>query len=103
MQVQYRADSHIQSDAATGDWVQRTVTTALARYAEQVSRVEVHVSEAAAGHTPRVLVCALEVRLNGHPPVAVSHQGSTLTHALEGAADKATRVLESTLAKLARA
>src|ERR1039458_5649719 len=44
--------------------------------------------------------CVMEARLEGRQPVAVTHQAATLDQALEGAAHKLTRLIESTLGRL---
>jgi hypothetical protein len=41
-----------------------------------------------------------EARLEGRQPIAVTHQAATVEQALEGAADKLKRSIESTLGRL---
>ena len=45
--------------------------------------------------------CLLEARPTGHQPVAISHQAATVTEAVDGAAGKLKRALESLLGRLA--
>jgi hypothetical protein len=42
----------------------------------------------------------MEARLEGRLPVAVTHQAATLDQAVEGAAHKLARLIESTLGRL---
>jgi hypothetical protein len=42
----------------------------------------------------------MEARLEGRQPTAVTHQAASLVDAVDGAADKLKRSLESTLARL---
>jgi hypothetical protein len=42
----------------------------------------------------------MEARLEGRQPVAVTHQAATLDQAVEGAAHKLARLIESTLGRL---
>ncbi|MBE9122501.1 HPF/RaiA family ribosome-associated protein [Tychonema sp. LEGE 07199] len=44
--------------------------------------------------------CTIEARLKGHQPLAVTHQAATLDQAVDGAADKLTRLIDSTLGRL---
>jgi hypothetical protein len=44
--------------------------------------------------------CMMEARLEGRPPTAVTHQAATVEQAMEGAAAKLARSIESTLARL---
>ena len=44
--------------------------------------------------------CMIETRLQGRQPIAVTHQAATLDQAVEGAADKMTNLIESTLGRL---
>jgi hypothetical protein len=41
----------------------------------------------------------MEARLEGRQPVAVTHQAATLDQAVEGAAHKLARLIESTLGR----
>ena len=41
----------------------------------------------------------MEARLEGCQPLAVTHQATTLEQAFSGAADKLTRLIESTLGR----
>jgi hypothetical protein len=42
----------------------------------------------------------MEARLEGRHPIAVTHQAATVEQAMEGAADKLKRSIESTLGRL---
>ena len=42
----------------------------------------------------------MEARLEGRQPVAATHKAATLDEAVDGAADKLTRLVESTLGRL---
>jgi len=77
------------------------VRTALHRYADQITRVEVHLSDenvAKSGGADRR--CLIEARPSGHQPVTVSNDAATLQGAFDGAAKKMAHLLESTLGRL---
>jgi hypothetical protein len=42
----------------------------------------------------------MEARLEGLQPVAVTHQATSVAHAVSGAAGRLTRLIESTLGRL---
>ena len=44
--------------------------------------------------------CVMEARLEGRQPIAATHQAATLDQAVDGATDKLTRWIESTLGRL---
>jgi hypothetical protein len=44
--------------------------------------------------------CMIEARLEGRQPIAVTHQATTLDEAVDGAADKLTNLIETTLGRL---
>jgi hypothetical protein len=44
--------------------------------------------------------CMMEARLEGRQPLAVTHHAQTLGQAVDGAADKLCRLIDSTLGRL---
>lgn len=104
MQVQFHTDNHIEGTEAMAQWASSTIKSALARFSGQITRVEAHVSDenGSKKSTEESIQCTLEVRLEGHQPLALKHQGANLNQAIEGAAEKMARLIENTLAKAAR-
>jgi len=77
------------------------VEEALSRFSDQITRVEVHLSDEnshKSGQNDKR--CLMEARLEGRRPTAVTHQAATLGQAVDGAADKLQKVIESTLGRL---
>lgn len=105
MQVQIHTDNHIEGTDAMAQWASSTIKTALARFSAQISRVEVHLSDANAGkkNTVESIHCTMEARLEGHKPLVLKHQGANLNQAIEGAVEKMNRLLDHTLGRTARA
>ena len=71
---------------------------------DHVTRVEVHLtddigegSEKSGKDDKR---CVMEARLEGRQPVAVTYQAATVDQAIDGAAHKLARLIESTLGRL---
>jgi len=102
MQIQVNTDGNIEGNEALATQVSSTVESALSRFSEQITRVEVHLSDENSGKKGgnEDMRCVLEARLEGRQPVAVTHQAETVDRAVDGAADKLTSLLESTLGRL---
>lgn len=101
MQIQINTDRNIKG---TRHWSLKSVAlwTALSRFSGHITRVEVHLSDGNSrkkgGHDD--MRCVMEARLEGRQPIAVTHQATTVDLAVDGAADKLTRMIESTIGKL---
>ncbi len=100
MQIQLNTDNHVQGQDSLTEWAERELKNKLARFRDHITRIEVHLSDASGGrvgeHDKR---CKLEARLAGQQPVAVSHDAAKVADALNGAAEKLLRVLDTTLGR----
>ena len=95
------SDKHIDSDKRTQDWVTATVEVTLERHLEDLTRVEVHLSDENGGKSgPKDKRCKMEARPKGHQPILVSHDADSRTQAVEGAAEKLEHALEHLFGKL---
>lgn len=100
MQIQVNTDGHIQRSAALAEWVERDVQDKLARFGENITRIEVHLSDMGNGRNGEAdKRCLLEARLAGRTPVAVSHDAAKVADAVHGASDKLVRALDSALGR----
>lgn len=101
MQVLTNTDRSVAGGADLSAQVEASVTKTLGRFSQRVTRVEVHLSDEnshkGGGDDKR---CLMEARLEGLPPTAVSHNASTLQLAIDGAAAKLARAIESTVGRL---
>lgn len=95
MQIQINTDHHIEGSEARDAWTRGVLESALAPYADELTRVEVHfnIENAARGGTSDKR-CLLEARVNGRPPVAVTEHADALDAALHGAVRKLLHALE---------
>jgi ribosome-associated translation inhibitor RaiA len=74
---------------------------ALSRFSDRITRVEVHLSDQNSDKSGQDdKRCMMEARIEGRQPTAVTHQAATLDDAVDGAADKLKRSIESTLERL---
>jgi ribosome-associated translation inhibitor RaiA len=101
MHVQLKTDRHMAAHNELTHQVETVMEGAVGRFADQITRVEVHLSDEnsqkGGGDDKR---CLLEARETGLQPMAVSHQAATLHQAIDGAAQKLARALERTLGRL---
>jgi ribosomal subunit interface protein len=101
MQIQINTGHNIQVHEALAAEVNGIVESALSRFSDHITRVEVHLSDENSakkvGHD--TMRCVMEVRLKGRQPIAVSHQAATKGEAITAAADKLSSLIEHTLGR----
>ncbi len=102
MQIQVNTDHHIDGHARFQKHAEAVIGAALARFADRVTRVEVHLSDengtGKGGKDDHR--CLLEVRMANLQPVTASHSAANSEDALEGALDKLERVIDGTLGRI---
>lgn len=100
MQIQVNTNSHSDGREALIRHVEAEISAALDRFSDQITRVEVHLSdqngEKTGGADKR---CLIEARPTGRQSVVVSHDGPTQQEALTGAARKLQRLLTTILGR----
>lgn len=103
MKVQVNTDHNIQGDERVQEYVEHVIADTLGRFAEQLTRVVVHLSDTNAGKAGEDdKRCMIEARLAGRRPTAVTHEAATVRDSIGGAADKIARVLDKEIGKLGR-
>ncbi|MEO7817581.1 MAG: HPF/RaiA family ribosome-associated protein, partial [Actinomycetota bacterium] len=80
---------------STGHSVSGVVESALNLFSDHITRVEVHLSDENSDMKVSAddMRCVMEARLEDRQPIAVTHQAATLDQAVDGAADKLTRMI----------
>lgn len=102
MQVLVNSDNHIQLDQTLQQYVESIVDGELGRYADRVTRAEVHLKDVNSGKAgDDDKHCTIEVRPQGHQPVAVTAKSDNLRDAIVGAAEKMRRALSTVYGKMA--
>ena len=101
MQININTDSTIEHHAGLDEHVQGVVESAVHRFREHITRVEVHLSDnnsqkSADGDNR----CLMEARFTGLQPIAVSDHSSSLHQAIAGAAEKLKRAIDSALGRM---
>ena len=101
MQVQVETDNHLEGREKLIQHVEGVIRDAVHHHRDRVTHVEAHLGDAGSGDKSGAadMRCMFEARLAGRKSVAVKHHGETLHLAIEGAADKLTKALESALGK----
>jgi ribosome-associated translation inhibitor RaiA len=101
MQIQVNTDKSIEGSAGLTDYVESEISDTLGRFGNQLTRVEVHLSDVdgrkAKGDDKN---CLLEARLAGRKPIVVNHQATTINAAVDGATKKLEKSLDHALGKL---
>lgn len=101
MQIKTNTDRNIEGSEELSAQVEAVVGGALERFSDQITRVEVHLSDENGGRGGSDdKRCMMEARVEGRQPTAVTHEAPTVEEAMEGAAAKLERSLESTLGRL---
>ena len=99
MIIQVHTNPDVDGGHQLTQQVESLVAGVFGRFADRISRVQVHLgdenSSAKRGsHDKR---CMMEARIDGAAPVAVTELAPTIEQALNGAADKLERSLDSRL------
>ena len=101
MQVHVHHDSTIHGSAKLIEMVTASVESALERFAEHITTVEVHLADEngkkVGGDDIR---CTVEIRFEGRKPTAVTHHASDLMVAVDAAAEKVARSLDHQLGRI---
>ncbi|MFO7545226.1 MAG: HPF/RaiA family ribosome-associated protein [Trueperaceae bacterium] len=103
MKVQINTDSNIDGNETLIQLAEGVVRNALDRFSAKITRVEVHVSDQNSDKKSgmRDMRCMMEARVSGRQPVAVTHEAASPEEAIEGAAGKLQRALETTFGRMA--
>lgn len=97
MKIQVNTDRTITGDESLEERVCKILEHNLSRFADQITRIEVHLNEDRSTEHREVMEthCMLEIRQAGQQPVAVSDAAPTLDQAVTAAARKMLGLLES--------
>lgn len=100
MQIQISTGPHTQSRGAMATEITDAVASTLARFSDNITRVEVHLADE---NGPKGgdddIRCTLEARIRGRQPVAATHHAATIPLAVQGAAESLVSLIENTLGR----
>ncbi len=101
MQIQINTDNATDGRDRFVAGVEATVRDRLSRYADRISRVELHLSDVNGHKGGNDKHCLIEVRPSGLEPLVATDQAATIDAAISGAVGKSLAVLDRTFGKLA--
>lgn len=101
MNININTGHNIDGRKAMIRHAETVVESTLGHLADHIARVEVHISDEnnkkKGGRDKR---CMMEARLEGHQPIAITHEAGTIDQAISGAAGKLKSSLDHTLGRL---
>jgi ribosome-associated translation inhibitor RaiA len=101
MQILLNSNHTVSGTEALTERVAGVVSDAIDRFADRVTRVEVHLNDVNGDKRGDMdKRCMLEARVGGLKPIAVTHQAASMADALHGAAEKLERALSHALERL---
>lgn len=101
MQIQVNTDSNVEEHEDLVRLVESEVNSALSRFSDRLTRVEVHLGDESAGRSSADdMRCTMEARPARQQPVAVTHHADSLSEAYRGAAHKLAALLEKKFSRL---
>jgi ribosome-associated translation inhibitor RaiA len=101
MLIRFNTDESVDGSEGLGRHAEELTRQALQRFADRITRVEIHVSDVNGSKSGALdKRCLMEARMAGRRPIAVREHSATVHQAIEQAARKMSRRLDSTLGKL---
>jgi hypothetical protein len=101
MQILVNTDTNVDATEELVRRIDAELDSELWRFSDQITRVEVHIDDEAAGRSDgNDIRCVLEARPAGQPPLVAIHQAGTAEEACSGAVQKLKKLLESKYGKL---
>jgi ribosomal subunit interface protein len=102
MQIQLNTAKNIEGNERLEAFVNDKVSSSLHRFSDQITRVEVHLSDQNGDKGGKDdQQCRMEVRLKGLQPITITAREAQMEQAISAAIDKMKSSLETTLGKLA--
>jgi ribosome-associated translation inhibitor RaiA len=96
MQIQVHTDRNVDVSDGMVQRIEAELGSALARFSDQITRVEVHLGDESGGRPGGLdKRCMLEARPAGQHPVAVTHHAASVGEACSGAVHKLETLLQS--------
>lgn len=101
MQINVNTDRTIENHQGLDEHVETVVRASIGRFDNQVSRVDVHLSnENKEKHADGGNGCMMEARVTGYQPLVVHAHSVNLRQSIDDAAGKLARALDSALGRL---
>jgi ribosomal subunit interface protein len=98
MDIQFNTGSNIEGSDRLSDYFSSVINDSLKRFENQITRVEVHLSEE--GSSTNDKKCTLEARLKNLNPIAVTNYGNSHEEAIKGSIEKLKKSIDTTTGRL---
>ncbi|MBN1551441.1 HPF/RaiA family ribosome-associated protein [bacterium] len=100
MQINIHTDHNINGHQDLSVEISGVVEHALSRFRDHITRVQVHLSDVNGDKRGQNdMRCMMEARIQGRHPIAVTHRAASLDQAVDGAANKLTRLVKNILGR----
>ena len=101
MYIQINTNHTIEGYQELNAQVSGVVESALNRFSDHITRVEVHLSDVNSSKKggDDDMRCMIEARIKGRQPIAITHQAATVSQVVDGAVDKMASLSETTLGR----
>jgi hypothetical protein len=100
MQVLLNTDHRVGDFDTLSTHVSAVVGEALMHHRDHITRVEVHLGDENGGKPgPDDKRCMMEARLDGRPPIAVTHHADTVESAVRGGARSLAKAIDRVLGR----
>jgi len=101
MKIQINTDKTINGNEKYQHLFIAQITKELDKYKSHITDIEVHLSDQNGNKKGwDDILCLLEARLEGRPPIVVSNQANTIESAMSGAIDKLKASFETVLGRM---
>ena len=100
MQIQVNHDNRVRLAGDTAQRLSKTVEDSLAKFADRITRVEMHLGDVNGSKGGPDKRCMLEARMSNLQPIAVTHHAETLQLAIDGALERLDHALSHAIGKL---
>ena len=101
MEIQMDTSKAIGNKAALGQWASAELTEKLNRFRDEITRVEVYLSENKGDKIGTdALHCSMQARLGRQQLITVNHDGASQDEAFRGALAKLLSSLEASMGRL---
>ena len=99
MQIQVNHDNRVRLAEDTAERLSRTVEDYLAKFADRITRVEMHLGDLNGGKGGPDKRCMLEARMSNLQPIAVTHDADTVQLAIDGALERLDHAISHAIGK----
>lgn len=101
MEIQFNTDNNIEGKKALETYVNELVGSALSRYEDMITRIEIHLGDENGNKKgPKDKKCTIECRMKGMDPIAVTSHEDNLKNAVSTSIDKMKAALTTRVGKM---